>query len=917
MARRGQKHDELKVTVLEQIDVLAEYQRHCGLTTPNGARPRETGFLTCFALGREDRNPSAAINVETGVYTDSGSNGRSLSFWDAMVQFGPFRDWFEALNYFAEQLGLPTTGLKRPEKQTLDLVEEIGELTYPRCRGFLKRYPFVTLDNLKLCGARFARWKDTEYVIAFPVYGPRLTHSPHRAYVIQSANGHDLEDKYGQRRKRLAVGPGSGLLNWDALNRIAEGRAKVVVKVEGPTDMLALLAHVPEDKRGFIAVTTNACGATETEVPREFGPIFQDRDLVIIHDSDVPGQEGVERWIRGAQDYAKSIRNIVLHPDAITEKHGRDLANWLNEDGGSWEKLEYLAEQTEPVTESDEYRSPAQEICDRLGIRVHGHFENGDVLIYDDQIRRMRLNMDRFNIGTIEKLVCEKTLNTKIQIGNDDEPDPNRLTVAQIKSAINRVAYARRIAAHEETKGAGVWRVDDNALMLVQESNNCLWNGTGKIETLNQPTYGNFSFDLIGKRWFDPQTLQWAIDEANQNPDWCSQRMNHAEEIIARWDNWKYSDSPWMIASLLVCTWGQNIWPVRPIVGVTGHTNSGKSCLVEQTVWEIFNDMAWFNAKPSEAAIRQFNANTSKAILIDELEAGRQRHAVQMLLRTTLRGAPQGRGTPDGKGMEAYLRHIPWISATELGLTEATDVNRVLHFELKSKPKGEPSTLVIPPQAELHQLGKDLLVVLLVKWRTALDMMEPLRKMDWGFTDRRISEITAVPAAMYAAAHNRDINYAADLMRQSFAERNADIVIESDEHRVVEQILRADVVLERGKVRTVGQLLGQLINIGSDDWNDSATIMETLERHGIGLKVEGIDYQRATVFIHPTTVTAKLLPRESADKDLRLILRRMKRSRDDRHTLNGRYVRGLTIPINVLLGRRTADNVFLDEEDNE
>jgi len=201
-----------------------------------------------------------------------------------MVQFGPFRDFLEVIRHFGEQSNVPVKSLKKSRPQTIDQVQEVGELNTLNCRGFLRRYPFTNLELLKRCGARLARWQDEIYVVAFPVYGPRLTNSPHRGYVIQGANGGNLPDRFGEMQKRLSIGE-SGLIGWHSLNSIATQQSKVVIKVEGLTDMLQAQALVPAELRGKIVVTTNACGASEVEVPREFGPVLKGLDLVLIHDS--------------------------------------------------------------------------------------------------------------------------------------------------------------------------------------------------------------------------------------------------------------------------------------------------------------------------------------------------------------------------------------------------------------------------------------------------------------------------------------------------------------------------------------------------------------------------------------------------------------------------------------------------------
>ena len=66
------------------------------------AGPNSSGWRECYAVGREDGKPSAAIAVASqngtlGMYTDLGT-GEKLTFWDLAVRLQParFRDWMAA-----------------------------------------------------------------------------------------------------------------------------------------------------------------------------------------------------------------------------------------------------------------------------------------------------------------------------------------------------------------------------------------------------------------------------------------------------------------------------------------------------------------------------------------------------------------------------------------------------------------------------------------------------------------------------------------------------------------------------------------------------------------------------------------------------------------------------------------------------
>ena len=60
-----------------------------------GEKPTPEGWVECHAIDREDKHPSAGLNVESGVYHDRGA-GYSLSFFDLAVRLGAYTSWLDA-----------------------------------------------------------------------------------------------------------------------------------------------------------------------------------------------------------------------------------------------------------------------------------------------------------------------------------------------------------------------------------------------------------------------------------------------------------------------------------------------------------------------------------------------------------------------------------------------------------------------------------------------------------------------------------------------------------------------------------------------------------------------------------------------------------------------------------------------------
>lgn len=386
--------------ILEKIDLAAEYER-LGLKF-SAPSPRANGWREAHAMGREDRKPSAAVcfgSGNLGTYKDLGGAGESCSFFDFAAKYGSHRDWRAARRHYAKQVGLLH---KLPKGDVPECPEDKLEwtrhaITNPfEVRGFCRRYG-VTHHLLRELGCRIARYPkgsfEPYYVIGFPVHGPGGMDEPPRGWIIASSDGRPIHRYRGEAdaepTKRLVLGT-TGLVGGIGLRGLES--ARVVIKCEGLTDMLAVQAAIPPDRRSEFAVLTNACGTHETTLPGEVKGLFADKEVWILHDCDVPGQEGADLWSATLQPVAKAVRKIVL-PYAIEEKHGKDIRDWFR-DGQTFAQLEELASQTDAIG-PDEARKQIQK-----QIQV----SNDEIVQEGDSKKAVPLSM-----GTILETIREKT----------------------------------------------------------------------------------------------------------------------------------------------------------------------------------------------------------------------------------------------------------------------------------------------------------------------------------------------------------------------------------------------------------------------------------------------------------------------------------------------------------------------------
>lgn len=905
--------NELKAAIIAALDLIAEYQQ-LGLKFTEKREPNSKGWIPCHALGREDKQPSAAINVNTGSYTDRGGEGMCLSLWDFAVRVGSFRTWREALTEYAKKAGLAKKlpkkwdGLRPDEK--IDWCSAWNPLNV---RGWLKKYSGATMEALLLVGSQQSRYpaksQTPDYCLTWAAYGPELLDAPPRGFVLQRADGGDIllyqgDGVAARPTKRMVIGK-SGLVGTHGLRLIQDGRAKLIIKTEGISDLIRLQAAIPAESRDEIAVITNAAGASEVDVPKEFAPLFAGLDVVLIHDADEPGQNGAKVWLGLIGKYAASVRNLDLGY-AVEEKHGRDLRDWLGEH--SFEELRALIDATLPfradgattaaVPSSEQHDdgpgvtgptlSPMQSILKRLGIVVLGHDSNGRVTIFTERDGLV------WSIGDISRYKLEHLIQNlgidvvESQVNLSAEVDPAKLTLKQIRTAIASEANKHRIVDDKQL-GPGCWELNGR-LGVVGAGQALLWNG-GLVRT-SVPFAEDRLFDFGGEAWYEPDEIERLLKESLDEPDWCRKVFSDTESLFARWDNWRHTeDTPAIVTALLACTWVQTVWPIRPLVAVSGPTNCGKTIFLE-TITAVFGKLALACAKPSEAGIRQNIGHTAKVLVIDEFEADWHRSHVLELFRTTTRGQEIVRGDAGQRGRKFGLKHIPWVGAIELGLVEPADQNRFIVLELTERDKSRGSQLTVPNDSELRSLGSKLLVVAMRSWKAALGFLEPLRKFSFGSHDLRLVEIYSVPIAMIGAIFGWSLDEMRGALAGSLDRRSQTTEIDSTEQDLLSAIFDADVRLNSGRNETVGRMVSD---------NPSHEHSEALERHGIvaGLS-EGASGEKV-LHLNPATVRAKLLKgTKFAQMDIRQILNRINGSRETRPAINGQRARCVGVPMTTI-----------------
>ena len=927
---------ELSRKILEATDIEAAY-RELGVEI-TGKRPNANGWVECRAIGRDDKTPSAAICVSPGPmcgrYRDLGGNGDSLGLFEFAAKYGTVGDWKEAQREYGKKAGLLAKFPKSEQERPEDKIALSSSWNRLMVRGMLHVYPGITEEAVLLCGGKLAKYPakspQPRYVVAWPAYGPGGIDGEVRGFVLQAADGGKVEVYKGEGNpatleKRITVGA-SGLIGRHGLKNLET--AELVWKVEGLSDLLSLQSKIPADLRDKHVVVTNAGGTHETYLVGEVASMFAGKRIAVCHDCDVPGQQGAGNWIGNLKSVAESVRNVVL-PFDISESKGKDLRDWLTgsegETAGTYQQLLEMFEAAEELAVKPE-SSPAtstkpetngtvhhhesaklpssasatlassiasefaaltseQQCLKKLGIVVLGEVEGTKTIVcFTQKLAKMVeiKSIDRYKVENFAQDFGEESFKQWVEIG-DGKPDPGKYTMAQIRLAIAIEGGKRRLTSQNQL-GVGAWELNGR-LVFVNAGELAILNG--HLERSIIPSIEGKLIDFGGgERWYEYEELERLFHES-ADPKWCQSVFEEASSLFARWDNWITADTPPLVASLVCCTWLQTVWKWRPQIAICGPTNCGKSMLFEETLKYIFGGLCLLSSRPTEAGVRQGVGHTAKVVLIDEFEHDQHRERIMELFRTSSRGSETLRGTAGAqKGMKFGMKHIPWMSAIEIGTKRAPDRNRYILLELR-KVEGNASTLVVPSQEELRVLGIKLLAVAMRNWRRVTELAAELKQRAFPGIDRRVVESHSLPYGMLGAVLGMDLEMTVSMMQASFTSRDTSEQNESDEASLLQEIYESIVYMPHGQQATVSEMLST--NFVEPGWSDA------LVRSGIKPFEDAVGVRK--IFFSKSAMRKSLLKgSDFAGQDTNQILIRVRGAIREQQRMGGHRPRGISIP---------------------
>lgn len=893
--------DDLKSSILSGLDVESEY-RQLGVEIV-GKSPSAKGWLTCRAMGREDRNPSAAVNVTTGRYRDLGGDGLSLSLFDFAAQFGLYADWKEARRYFAKKVNIPLP--KGPQPRPGDKIH-FCEWLDNLAGNWARHKPGVTVEAMKASGCQLGSWPaktKANMVVAMPIYGPQLFDGDPCGWVIWNRNGKTLPLFQGKDQpikpvRMLTAGGGKGGMMGPGIRNL--DTASDVWLVEGPTDAMALWQAMPAETREKSAVLCNSQGASEP--PKVWLiEMLKGKKVYIIRDRDRAGEVSQKIWGAQVAPVAESTQIIEL-PYPISEKAGADFRKWIGDNNfADLEKLKKIT--VDPAkTEENPYVLLARSLCESLDIEVLGEWPSGEIVLFSKFHRKLIeiRDVDRFGFSRMLQsfgpLVRDKVHKVESDV-------PGMYGLDHVREAVSILAGYQRID-EESLVGLGCWTgVGDvgepnGETILVGAGEAAVWDGK-ELALVTKPRASGRILDISGgESWYDIQQLRGYLK--NYNYEWATEVLSESVGLFGGW-RWKNdSVDPSILTGLILAAWVQTTWDWRPHVSICGRTKSGKSYLF-RALDAIFGGLACRSSMSSSAGIRQAIQSSAKIPLLDEFEKSRHREEILENARASSRGDIVLRGSTHHKSKKFRSLHIYWVTAVETGLSKAVDRNRFIDLELLEARPGEYGKLEEPDEQKCHQLGQKLLAISIWSAYKARDLVKELRRVTVEGVDSRVIESYSVPCAMLATAIGSRAGDPRNTLIEALKPLDRQVI--SDEDDLLHDILSHVVRYDRGEEKTIAQLVE----------SRSADEIEALAR--CGMKVGGrsrgkVDFDAPgnVLFLDCRVVGNVILRGTDWEKqNISKILARISDAQSTRRWIAGRSASGVAIPMTVLRKRYLED----------
>jgi len=364
-AAQAPSWSDLETQILERLDLRQVYADFGVKFT---GQVSAGDWAECHAIDRTDDKPSAAVHLKSGWYHDLGGTGYSASLWQFGFDQGRFRSWQHCRASFARQANVALPSASDPA--TKDPAEHLEWQSWQEdeVQAFCTRKPGIVPAAVQAAGGQLAVYRQFAAVVALPIVRPEQRDVP-CGWVLYNRRGPELPvlSANGEviRRVKIKTTSGSrrGLLGLESLRRLATWRAAdeppdrqpTLIKVEGCSDLLAVLSVIPEDERDRFLPFTNSAGAQENP-PANVTALGKNLAVWVVPDADVPGMAGGEKWAQAFAAAGAAEVKLLALPFEVTENHGQDLRDYFRS-GKTWNDFQVLAEQTPAFQPTSRTRS--------------------------------------------------------------------------------------------------------------------------------------------------------------------------------------------------------------------------------------------------------------------------------------------------------------------------------------------------------------------------------------------------------------------------------------------------------------------------------------------------------------------------------------------------------------------------------
>lgn len=758
---------------------------------------------------------------------------------------------------------------------------------------------------------------------AFPIYGPKNKRQPmskQNSEIIGATLYHILDGfkmevwnpktkSYDcQRSVTINKYQDSGVGIIGPWEKILDPKTHTVIKCEGTTDMLAANS-VLRDVEGYVAVS-NSCGAVATP-PKWFAKLLEGKKVFVIHDNDEAGKKGTKKWLTALVPGSRVSVPEFLQPgmdlrDYLQTHSANEFLAFLKNQSADLEAPEVIPPSVagpgteESPADGDPDDTAAEKILSDLTLDVLYENEKGDISVYCYSTRKSRVitSLSRMQPVDFEQLIGDRAVQ---MISND--PEMGQYHVNQVKTAIALTAANLPVANDIEKRGRGIWQSSSGKIVLCNGRHLSVWH-EGSLSMHMSPRHEDSLYELTSVDWFSHEEMEHLCVQA-MDVEFRREAFRRLEKWLEQW-TWSTVTAPNLVASLVAATMMQAIWPWRPMVSVTGSSNTGKSTLLNFLASEdqecIFGKAMSFRTNDTtKAGITQGVGANLPIICIDEWDSHKQRDREAIL--TAFRGATGGgtskRGSSVHKGVEQRLRHISWISGIYNNIERDADKNRFIQLELKKPSKARWNQFNTPPVDVAFDIGKKLFASMVVVAKRALELQLIIERVDIADYDKRILRNLSVPAAAVGAL----MGYSETQTEERFKEfahsfdndESADVVPLHDE--ILGNLLSLQVPIGHGQTRAFADLISnptQRKNYKSEIEAIGASITED------GLFVAAIHRSLRVPFscdMKDSAINRSLLSVEGSQKV--------------RKRINGTRPHGTLIPIDYIIEKFGVE--FFDE----